>query len=65
MFVRLIKTNMFQDILALSIVFVAILYILINIYRIVRPIKTASQTVCGGCSAAGCDTKSKFSTNSH
>ena len=56
---------MFQDVLALSIVFAAIIYLIYSVYKIVRPIKTTNQPICGGCSASGCGSKSKFSRTSH
>ena len=45
---------MIQDILALTTVFVAVVYAFWGIYKAVTPSKTGSSTQCYGCSSSGC-----------
>ena len=49
---------MFQEVLALLVVAVALGYLFYSIFRIIKPAKGREQTLCGGCSANGCEAKS-------
>ena len=50
--------KMVQDILVYITITAAISYMFWGLYKSFTPNKDGQNTVCGGCSTSGCDTKS-------